>query len=52
MCHEIKAMRRAVHVARMREMRYAYQILVVKPEGNKALGRPGHRREDNIKINL
>jgi hypothetical protein len=25
---------------------------VGKPEENKPLGTPGHRREDNIKINL
>jgi hypothetical protein len=27
-------------------------VLVWKPEGKRPLGRPKHRREDNIKINL
>jgi hypothetical protein len=29
-----------------------YRILVGKPEGRRPLGRPTHRWEDNIKINL
>ena len=37
------------HVAHMRERRDAYRVLVGKPEGKRALGRP---REDNIKIDL
>jgi hypothetical protein len=40
------------HVARMREKRDAYRILMVKPEGNRPLGRSRRRWEDNIKINL
>jgi hypothetical protein len=40
------------HAARMGKMRNAYQILVTKPEGNRPLGRPEHRWEDNIKMNL
>jgi hypothetical protein len=35
---------------RMEEMRNAYKILVEMPEGKKPLGRPRHRREDNIKM--
>jgi hypothetical protein len=31
---------------------YAYSILVGKPEGKIALGRPRHRWEDIIKIDL
>jgi hypothetical protein len=31
-------------VARMREMREAYGVLVGKPEGKRALGRPRSRR--------
>jgi len=27
-------------------------VLVGKPEGKRPLGRPRHRREDNIKMNL
>jgi hypothetical protein len=38
------------HVARMRERRSAYGILVGKPEGRRVLGRPRRRWEDNIKI--
>jgi hypothetical protein len=30
--------------------RNAYRILVGKPEGNRPLGRPRHRWEDNIKM--
>jgi hypothetical protein len=34
------------------EKRNAYRILVGRPEGKTPLGRPRHRREDNIKIDL
>jgi hypothetical protein len=34
----------------MREMRNAYKILVVKPEGKRPDGRPRCTWEDNIKI--
>ena len=37
------------HVARMRGRRGVYRILVGKPEGKKALGRPRLRWEHNIK---
>jgi len=30
----------------------AYRILVGKPEGKRPRGRPGSRREDNIKMVL
>jgi hypothetical protein len=33
-------------------MRNAYKILVGKPEGKKALGRPRRRWEDNIRMDL
>jgi hypothetical protein len=36
----------------MGEKSNAYRILVVKPEGKRPLGRPGHRWEDNIKMDL
>jgi hypothetical protein len=32
--------------------RGAYRILVGKPEGRQPLGRPRHRWEDNIKMDL
>jgi hypothetical protein len=43
-------MRWEEHVARMREKRNAYRILVGKPEGKRPLGKPGRRWVDNIKI--
>jgi hypothetical protein len=36
----------------MGEKRNAYRILVGKPEGKRALGRPRRRWVDNIKIDL
>jgi hypothetical protein len=51
---EIKARRRrwAGHVARMGEVRGAYNILVGRPEGRRPLGRPTRRWQDNIKMDL
>ena len=45
-------MRWAGHVARMGERRAVYRNLVGKPEGKSPLGRPRHRWEDNIKMDL
>jgi hypothetical protein len=36
----------------MGEGRCAYRILVGRPEGRRPLGRPRHRWEDNIKMDL
>jgi hypothetical protein len=36
----------------MREKRGVHRVLVGKPEGKRALGRPRRRWEDNIKMNL
>jgi hypothetical protein len=36
----------------MGEERGACRVLVVKPEGKRLLGRPRHRWEDNIRMNL
>jgi hypothetical protein len=36
----------------MRQMRNAYNILVAKPEGERPLGRPRGRQEDNIGMDL
>ena len=44
--------RRAGHVARVGEDRGVYRVLVGKPEGKRPLGRPRHRCEDNIKLDL
>ena len=37
---------------RMGERRGMYRVVVEKPEGKTLLGRPMHRWEDNIKVNL
>jgi len=36
----------------MGERRCVYRVLVGKPEGKRPLGRPRHRWEDNIKMDL
>jgi hypothetical protein len=36
----------------MGEGRGAYRVLVGRPEGKRPLGRPRHRWEDNIKMDL
>jgi hypothetical protein len=40
------------HVASIGEIRNAYKMLVRKPEGKTPLGRPRHRREYNIRMDL
>ena len=45
-------MRLVGHVAHMGERRGIYRLLVRKPEGRRPLGRPRHRGEDNIKMDL
>jgi hypothetical protein len=44
-----RRMRWAGRVARMREKRNPYRILVGNPEGKRPLGRPRRRWVDNIK---
>ena len=39
-------------MARMEERRGMHRVLVGKPEGKIPLGRPRHRWEDNIKMDL
>ena len=39
-------------MAHMGERRGFYVVLVQRPEGNRPLGRPRHRWEDNIKMDL
>jgi hypothetical protein len=36
----------------MGEVRGVYRVLMGNPEAKRPLGRPGHRREDNIKMDL
>jgi hypothetical protein len=45
-------MRWAEHVARMKEGRGVYRLLVGEPEGKRPLGRPRCRWDDNIKMDL
>jgi hypothetical protein len=45
-----RIMRWVRHVARIRERIGVYRILVGKSEGNRTLGRPKRRWEDNIKM--
>jgi hypothetical protein len=45
-----RRMRWAGHVARMREKRNAYRLLVGKPEGERPLGRPRRRWVDYIRM--
>jgi len=45
-------MRWAENVASMGERRGVYRIFVGKPEGERPLGRPRRRCEDNIKLDL
>jgi hypothetical protein len=47
-----RRMRWEGHVARMGEVRGAYNILVERPEGRRPLGRPRCRWEDNIEMDF
>ena len=49
---KLRKMRWAGHVAHMGQGRVVYRVLVGKPEGKRPLGRPRHRWEDNIKMDL
>jgi hypothetical protein len=49
---KLRRMRWAGHVARMREKRNAYRLLVGKPEGKGPLGIPRRRWVDNIRMDL
>ena len=47
-----RRLRWAGHVARMEEGRSAFKNLKGKPTGKRPLGRPRHRWEDNIRMDL
>jgi transcription termination factor 2 len=47
-----RRMRWAGHVARMEEGRGVYRVFIGRPEGERPLGRPRRRWEDNIKLDL
>ncbi|KAJ4450395.1 hypothetical protein ANN_01819 [Periplaneta americana] len=49
---KFRRLRWAGHVTRMGESRNAYRVLVGRPEGERPLGRPRRRWEDNIKMDL
>ena len=40
------------HVVRMEQSRNAYRVLVEKSEGNRPLGRPRRKWEDNIRMDF
>jgi hypothetical protein len=40
------------HVTRMGEVRNKYNILFGKPEEKRPLGRPRHRWEDNVRMDI
>jgi hypothetical protein len=47
-----RKMRWEGHVAQIGEKMNVYRLLVGKPKGKTQLGRPRHRRVDNIKMDL
>ena len=47
-----RRLRWAGHVARMEEGRSAFKIVVGTPTGKGPLGRPRHKREGNIRMEL
>ena len=49
---ESRRMRLAEHVACTGDRKVAYRVFVGKPEGRRLLGRPRHRWEDNIKMDI
>jgi hypothetical protein len=49
---KLRRLRWAGHVAHMGEGRGVYRVLVGKPEGKRLLGRPRHRWEDNVGMDL
>ena len=48
----MRRLRWAGHVARVEEGRSAFRILTGKPTGKRPLGRPRHRWEGNIRMDL
>ena len=47
-----RRLRWAGHVTRLKEERSAFKILTGKSTGKRYLGRPRHRWEDNIRMDL
>jgi len=49
---KLRRLRWAGHVAHVGESTAVYRVLVGKPEGKTPLGRPRHRWDDNITMDL
>ena len=49
---KFRSLRWESHVAGMEEGRSAFKILTGNPTGKRPLGRPRHRWEDNIRMDL
>jgi hypothetical protein len=49
---KLRRMRWSGYKALIVEMRNAYKMLVRKPKGKRPLGRPKHRWENDIKMDL
>ena len=47
-----RRLRWAGHVARMEEGRSSFKILTGKSTGKRPLGRPRHRWDDNVRMDL
>jgi len=45
-------MRQVGHITHMGKRRGVYRVLVGKPEGQRPLGKPRRRWEDNIKMEI
>ena len=50
--NKFRRLRWAGHVARMEVGRSAFKMLTGTPTGKRPLGRPSHRWEDNIRMDL
>jgi len=50
--HSLACVFREEHFIRVEEMRNSYTILVWKSKEKRHLGKPRHRWEDNIKVDL
>jgi hypothetical protein len=49
---KLRRIRWVMQVARMGKRRGAFRVFVWRPEGKRPLGRPKHRWEGNIKMDL
>jgi hypothetical protein len=48
----VRRIKWAGHVARMGEGRGVYRVLVGRPQGKRPLGRPRHRWENSVRMDL